>query len=71
MIVDAQEVGQLLHPGDDRHLFGDQPIHSAAPGQCSFQPLLDCSPVGLHVVVDVGLLGPQQRRHLRRLRPER
>src|SRR5438874_11983278 len=58
MIVDAQQVGQLLHPGDDRHLFGDRPIHTATPGQGSFQPLPDCSPVGLHVVVDVGLLGP-------------
>ena len=36
MIVDTQKVGQLLHPGDDRHLFGDQPIHTAAPGQGSF-----------------------------------
>jgi len=71
LIADAQQVGQLLHPGDDRHLLGDQPVQTTVPGQGRFQPLLDCSPVGLHVVVDVGFLAPQQRRHLRRLWPER
>ena len=39
-------------------------------GEGNLQPLLDDTPVGLHVVVHIRLLTPEQWRQLRRLRSE-
>ena len=69
VLCDPEQAADLVHARQDRHLLG-QDLVEPTPAQDRCGVFLDLSPVAADVEEDVGLLAPQVRRHLDRLRAE-
>ncbi len=58
VLVDPQEAGPLIHPGDDAHLLAEDIAHPS-PGEQGRHVALQVPPVLVYRIVDVDFLAPQ------------